>query len=350
MSQKNKRENSYYRKPDKPAYTRRAFHHDYTRPARYMITLRKASGIPVLATVSGNLKVADPLDSDFPKAIPNNVGNCFTDACRQWCEQYPQIRIDAAVVMPDHIHFCIQVTHGLPNGLSRAIASLMGKTTKLYRNTSPVDKSEIPFFHKGFTDSIAYTDAQYHAQLCYVADNPRRLLMKRLFPDLYRMRWIIRIGELKLLAVGNIYLLKNPDLQVVRFSRRFTKDEIRAKREAWQYCVENGGALISPFIHHVENDMRKTAMSQNGNIIRICENGFSERFSPNKSEFELMGTRHLLLIGPFEYKSEKTAMKYTYAQYLNSIASLLASRPPGMRIYPFKPQERNKCPIVARTK
>lgn len=350
MSQKNKRENSYYRKPDKPAYTRRAFHHDYTRPARYMITLRKASGIPVLATVSGNLKVADPLDSDFPKAIPNNVGNCFTDACRQWCEQYPQIRIDAAVVMPDHIHFCIQVTHGLPNGLSRAIASLMGKTTKLYRNTSPVDKSEIPFFHKGFTDSIAYTDAQYHAQLCYVADNPRRLLMKRLFPDLYRMRWIIRIGELKLLAVGNIYLLKNPDLQVVRFSRRFTKDEIRAKREAWQYCVENGGALISPFIHPVENDMRKTAMSQNGNIIRICENGFSERFSPNKSEFELMGTRHLLLIGPFEYKSEKTAMKYTYAQYLNSIASLLASRPPGMRIYPFIPQERNKCPIVARTK
>lgn len=51
-----------------------------------------------------------------------------------------------------------------------------------------------------------------------------------------------------------------------------------------------------------------------------------------------MGTRHLLLIGPLEYNSEKTAMRYTYAQYLNSIASLLASRPLGMRIYPFKPQ------------
>lgn len=341
MSQKNKRENPYYRKPDKPAYTRRALHHDYTIPARYMITLRKASGIPVLATVSGDLKVSDPLDPDFPKAMPNNVGSCFIDACRQWCEKYPQIRIDAAVVMPDHIHFCIQVTHGLPNGLSRAIAGLMGKTTKLYGIILPEDKARPPFFNKGFTDSIAYTDAQYSAQLCYVADNPRRLLMKRLFPDLYRMRWIIRIGELELLAVGNIYLLKNPDLQVVRFSRRFTKQEIQAKREVWQYCVDNGGALISPFIHPVENDMRKIVMNQNGNIIRICENGFSERFSPHKSEFELMGTRHLLLIGPLEYNSEKTAMRYTYAQYLNSIASLLASRPPGMRIYPFTPRAKN---------
>lgn len=54
-----------------------------------------------------------------------------------------------------------------------------------------------------------------------------------------------------------------------------------------------------------------------------------------------MGTRHLLLIGPLEYNSEKTAMRYTYAQYLNSIASLLASRPPGMRIYPFTPRAKN---------
>lgn len=156
--------------------------------------------------------------------------------------------------------------------------------------------------------------------------------MKRAFPDLYRTRWVIISGEIQMMAIGNIYLLKNPHLHVVRFSRKFSDEQKAANYKAWERCIENGGALISPFIHPYEKDMRDKGIECGGNIIRICENGFSERFAPSKSEFELMGTRRLLLIAPMEYESQKIDMKYSYAQKLNSIAEHFASHPSDMHI------------------
>jgi len=36
--------------PKQPSMQRRAFHHDYRRPARYLITIAKSPAIPPLAT------------------------------------------------------------------------------------------------------------------------------------------------------------------------------------------------------------------------------------------------------------------------------------------------------------
>ena len=71
--------------------------------------------------------------------------------------------------------------------------------------------------------------------------------------------------------------------------------------------------------------MRKEAMTHGGRIIRICDNGFSERFAPSVGEFELLSTGHLLLISPNDYDTQRAQMKYTRAQQLNTLAELLAS-------------------------
>lgn len=358
MINKHSPENPYYRRPDKPCHLRRALHHDYTRPARYMITLHKSEETPILSSITGNLSVTDPAHPDFPRSIPGKAGAMFLEALDKWNLQYPQIQTDSVIIMPDHIHLCIDVKRHLPTGLSRAIANLMGKATAIRHaiqhpgspdktadgNNNTVtgktdshqssDTKKQPFFTKGYNDSIAYTDQQYQTQLQYILDNPRRLLMKREFPDLFRMRWIITAGNIQVAAIGNIHLLKKPHLQVVRFSRRYTADRLKTNNEAWHRCLENGGVLISPFIHPVEKDMKAEAIAKGGNIIRICENGFSERFAPSKTEFDLMGTHRLLLIAPVEYTSQKKDLKYSFAQKLNSIAELLASRPANMRIRP----------------
>lgn len=319
-----KDKNPYLRRPDKPSYTRRAAHHDYKRPARYMITLKKAAEIPVLSVVKGNPAITDIEHADAPAAIPNEVGELFVKAMDQWIGKYRQLYIPEYVIMPDHIHFCLDVTALLPNGLGQAMSWLMGRTTSLYREYSG---TEVQFFQRGYTDSIAYNDLQFITQRRYVQDNPRRLIIKRMHPDLFFTRWIITVDGIKLTALGNIFLLKNPHIQVVRFSRKYSQEQLQANRRAWETCLENDGVLISPFIHPVEKEMKNEAMAAGGKIIRIVENGFPERYSPPKSEFDMLGTGRLLLLGPGEYDSQKKEMKYSYARYLNSLAELLAAHP-----------------------
>ena len=324
--------NPFYTKPLSPRYTRRARHHDYSRPGKYMITLKKAPYITSLSQIAGNLS---DIDTDPPRAIPTSTGILFERALKIWLVKYSQLDVPDLVIMPDHIHFCLVVKSELPTGLSRAMAVLMGLTSSLYKETCD-STNHSPFFQKGFTDSIAYTQNQFEIQKNYVRDNPRRLLIKRLHPDLFFKRWIISVNGITLMALGNIFLLKNPHICVVRFSRKFDETKVQANLRDWHRCVENGGALISPFIHPLENDMRKTALSNGGNIIRILDNGFSDRYSPNKEEMDALSSKKLLLISPVEYTSQKVKLKYSFAQHLNSIAELLASHPAGMTLKPFK--------------
>ncbi len=327
-------ENPYYRKPEKGRYTHRAFHHDYCRPAKYMITLKKASYIPVLSRIKGNPSVLS--EPDAPVAEPTATGLLFAEAMSQWLVKYPQVHVPEAVIMPDHIHFCLSVDNVLPSGLSRAVAVLMGMTTMQYRNSSIIPdehkEMQVPFFQKGYTDSIAYNLEQFETQMRYVRDNPRRLLIKRLHPDLFFKRWILSVADQELMAIGNIFLLRNPHIEVVRFSRRFTDAQRQANKATWHRCIENGGVLISPFIHPEENEMRKYAMANCGSIIRIVDNGFADRFAPPKSEFDILGDGKLLYVGPTRHDTQKQDMTYGFARYLNSLAEMLASHPVEMRI------------------
>ena len=336
MPRKNIDPNPRQSAPQRPNYKRRAYNHDYTKPARYMLTLFKADDIPTLSAVKGDISISDPNNPNSPAAIVTKSGECIVRALHEWHARYLIINVDEYVIMPDHIHLCVNVRFNLDVGLSRAVANLMGMTTKAYSELiygKGTDK-RIKFFKKGFTDSIAYSDDQYNNQRKYVTDNPRRLLMKRAYPDLYRRKWLIKIGDMQLMAVGNIFLLKNPHIEVVRFSGNYSEGQVLMNLKRWERCIDNGGALISPFIHPKENDMRKKALARCGNIIRICENGFSERFAPALEEFNYMGTKHLLLIGPAEYSTQKIDMKRNLAMRMNLIAEMIANHPENMRISP----------------
>lgn len=325
-----------YMKPKKPSYTRRARHHDYHCAARYMITLKKAPEIPILSRITGDPKSADSAAPEFPRAVPTPVGECFEKALTEWIRRYPQMRVDPYVIMPDHIHFRLHVTDDIPSGLSTAIASLMGQTTNQYKELLSRSNTNFPedlrYFHKGYTDSIAYDLQQFDTQRVYITDNPRRLLIKRQHPDFFFARWLLHNESFSMIAIGNIYLLKNPHIEHVRFSRKFSEQQNLENRAAWVRCVENEGVLISPFIHPVEKEMRDYAIKNEGKIIRFEHDGFSERYSPSKIELELLAEGRLLLLGPVEHNTEKTKLTRNMSMQLNAIARWLATYPTNLRI------------------
>ncbi len=172
-----------------------------------------------------------------------------------------------------------------------------------------------------------------------MADNPRRLLLKRLHPELFFRKWEIILGDLSLTASGNIFLLHSPSLINVRFSRRYTPQQWHELKEQYLAVIYNRGTLISPFIHPEEKAIRDEAISQGANIIRICDNGFSDRFSPQGLEFDLAGSSRLLLIAPGPYDTRCHDLTYRHAQALNAIALRIAQMPCGeARFRPVAPR------------
>ena len=318
--------NPFYREPLHPNYHRRSFRNDYCRPARYMVTIMKSSYVGALSRVVGNPMSMSP-DTNAPHVDVLLPGNQIETALRLWLGRYHQIVVVKYVIMPDHVHLCIHVKEFLKIGLGSAIGNLMGRVSRLRHDAIPehLRPAEMqPFFQKGFNDRIAYDDVQWERQQKYIEDNPRRYLIKRLFPEYYRNVWIVSIGDWQFYAMGNVFLLKNPDIQAVRFSRKFREDEFERYVVNWKKCVENSGVLVSPFIHPKEKEIRDYAISNGTSIIRICEKGFEGRISPQGREFELMSHSRLLLVYPEVYENETKEISYNKAREMNGMAARIA--------------------------
>lgn len=314
-------DNPFYRNPDHPNFNRRARHHDYTRPAKYLITFLKDSTTPVLSNIVG---FPPYVSYESAQTILTDLGSLIPSAISKWIEIYPQIIVPAYAIMPDHIHLCVAVTTSLPTGLSRSIGRLKGLISSAYHYSLPetVRPNKMQtLFTKGFNDRIAYDDEQWDNQIHYTRDNPRRYMLKQSFPDYMTRRWIITMGEEQYMAIGNIFLLKQPHLFPVKFSRKFSDKESMEWMERGKSMLHNGAIPISPYIHSKEKELKEYAINQGFAMVRVCTNGFAERESASGSEFELMSQGRLLLIAPIEHKTRKEELRYSYAQYLNGVAA-----------------------------
>ncbi len=312
--------NPFYRNPDHPNFNRRARHHDYTRPAKYLITFLKQSSTPALSEIVGF-----PPYISYESAQTNlySLGNLVLSAISEWMEKYPQIIVAAYTIMPDHVHLCVDVTTRLPMGLSRAVGRLKGLISSDYHKSLPVGMrpSEMQtLFSKGFNDRIAYDSEQWENQIHYTRDNPRRYMLKQSIPDYMTRRWILTMGEEQYMAKGNIFLLKQPHLFPVKFSRKFSDKESMEWMERGKNMLHNGAIPISPYIHSKEKELKEYAINQGFAMVRVCTNSFAERESASRKEFELMAEGRLLLIAPMTHNTRKEDLRYSYAQYLNGVA------------------------------
>lgn len=298
-------------------YTRRSDKHRYDWPARYMFTLTQHPGLPPFCTLSGS--------SLAPVRTLTPFGQLIDRKIRQIPEYTPAIQILGYVIMPDHIHLVIHVTDFLDRKVGYKIGGFMGGCTSEWRRIT--GKPEVSVF-KPYHDRIIHDGDHLQTVLKYVADNPRRLLIKREYPDLFRVYNHLQIhitnGLLEFAAYGNLFLLRDFQKEPVRIHRRWSPEELEEYREKRLACTANGGVLVSPFIHPWERQIRDEALALGGRIIALRADGFPERFKPSGEEFRLCSEGRLLLLAPWP-KLHNVTLTRAMALDLNDLATRVAA-------------------------
>ncbi len=109
------------------------------------------------------------------------AGEAVRDEFLRIGEHHPEIKPLFIQVMPDHVHFIIHVTKPMARPLGQAIAGFKAGSSK-----AAIGKGGL--WAEGFQDTILFHEGQLDSMFAYLRDNPRRLAIKQLFPELFRVR------------------------------------------------------------------------------------------------------------------------------------------------------------------
>lgn len=309
----------------KPRQTRRAFFHDYRDPRIYMFTLRKSQGIPVFSNVAGNPKIVSPPDA--PHIELTETGSIIgAEILRTAGMRADYLDIYSYMIMPDHMHLILRVKKRLDQPVTKIIGIIESAITSNCRKSGIILPDQSVFERNSIHDRILTKTGQLDILKKYIADNPRRYLVKKLYPDLFRRHLSITLGEKRFDSVGNIFLLSKP-LFPVHVRRRWTQPEKEAYREECLQMALADHVMISPFIHPLEREIMKDALDAGGLIIKITERGFAERWKPEGKWFDLCAAGRYLIIAESGYPDIRRDMNYQIASHMNELAAYIAALP-----------------------
>ena len=325
----------------KPSMLRRRVGHDYTERQIYMVTMTTEGRRPLFGQVVGRSD-APAGDNNAPRIVLSELG---TRVQQEWLgipNYYPEIKIIALQMMPDHLHGILFVKQKMQKDLSRVIRGFKTGCNRAYRalfSASPAvpcvatqsqqrapsnPKGSHPkhglLFAPGFNDQLLLSQGQLQTWLDYLRDNPRRLLMKREHPDLFRVQRNLIIKGQQFSAIGNRFLLNRPMRQQVQCSRRLTEEQIAEKTEEMLSLAQQGAVLVSPCISKGEKLIMRAAFDAGMPLIILQENGFTDLAKPGGQRMDACARGQLLLLAPWEHHNERTAITRNQCLTLNALA------------------------------
>lgn len=291
-------------------------------------------------------------------------------------EHHPEIKPLFIQVMPDHVHFIIHVRQPMARPLGQAIAGFKAGSSK-----AAIGKGGL--WAEGFQDTILFHEGQLDAMFNYLRDNPRRLAVKQLMPEVFRVRndLILKLPlqaqdgalprqaqsrvlcsvlgaaapslEAHFSAIGNLFLLDSPNILQVQCSRSYlaykrlpkpgggrkiARDaagipaiekitpEFEEKRDELLAAAKHGAVLISPCISDGEREIARLAFAASLPVIALRNMGFSPLYKPGGKLFDKTANGKLLLLAPaaWPYSTAEKPMTRFDACALNRIAQLIA--------------------------
>lgn len=332
-----------------PSMTRRRVGHDYESRQMYLITMTVEGRRPLLGEVVGNPNA--PADSPgAPRIELNALGKEVERLWHAIPTYYPEVAVIALQLMPDHLHGILFVKSRTDYHLGRVINGFKIATNRAYRaameaqgsppTSSSVSPSSSPspsqrqcrcgannhaskqglLWSKGYTDGILDRKGQLETWKNYLRDNPKRLLIKRMFPDYFRVQRHVKVGTYECSAIGNRFLLTKPQRLQVQCSRSMTPEQIS---QTCDYCLQQaraGAVLVSPCISPGEKQIMRTAFEAGYPLILLQENGFSDLAKPNGAKFEACAKGQLLIIAPWEHHNFHTTISRAQCLALNDLA------------------------------
>lgn len=311
-------------------HTKRAFFHDYCAPGYYLITATALPGSPRFSEIPyENLAEIKKGTMMIPDHTP--LGEAIKNEILDIPAHHPEMRIHRFVVMPDHIHFVLQVKERLKRMLGRELAGFFGACSKA--NSSMLGVQEVRTLFAPYFERIIFTHEQLDRAIKYVEDNPRRYILKKRNPYLFRRYLHLDIAGDEYAAFGNIFLLRELHLLPVRIHRRWSQEEFRSYSEYCEEEIDKGAVAITPGIHPAERAILDYARKNGGSMIILKDQGFEDRFKPQGSDFDLCAEGRLLLLAPWQENiGRKSTAGYSEFHQMNDLALKIASLPPAGRL------------------
>jgi hypothetical protein len=350
----------------KPSMLRRCLDHDYTDRQIYMLTLTTEGRRPLFGQVKG--------DPQAPKGSANSAHielSELGEAVRQnWFaipRHYPKMKVLALQMMPDHLHGILFVTEKMDKPLGQAIAGFKAGCNKAYRELllhqpvqyvaavpqqtqqavpqqtqqavpqqtqqarpprSTYDRSHGLLFSPSYNDRLLIRAGQLDTWLNYLDDNPRRLLMKRQHPDLFRVRFGLTIGHQTYSALGNRFLLTYPDRRQVQCSRSLTEGQIQERIDQALAAAQLGAVHVSPAISKGEKAVMRALLNAQCPLIYLEENGLTPYTKPNGEFFEACSRGQLLILAPWGHHNEHLLITRNKCLTLNAMTRQICEGEP----------------------
>lgn len=317
--------------------SRRSFSHDYCSPSYYMITVTTTDGSPALSMIP-DIDLPELKRGEMIMPLPTELGKLIQKEIMDIPRHHREIRIMRFVLMPDHIHVVMGVKERLKRKLGNELAGFLGACSK--HRMAICGDSELKTLFKPFNDRIIYNFQQLDRAIKYVVDNPRRLIIKRKLPDLFKRYLHLDIAGHEYAAYGNIFLLKGISLLPVRIHRRWSEQEFADYKNRCRILISQGAIPISPAIHKAEKEIINSAVESGSSVILLKDQGFEERFKPKGKEFDLCSEGRLLLLAPWpENIGRKSTSGYTEFHKMNDLALAISNLPADSRLS-LKPSSR----------
>ena len=326
-----------------PSMTRRRDGHDYEARQMYLITITVEGRRPLLGRVVGNPEAAEGTP-DAPHTELSPLGKAVEQQWMAISHYHPEVKVLALQMMPDHLHSILFVKERMPQHLGHIIKGFKASTNKEYRRLiAPAPSTAVPVVSSaatpsqrtgrpkpdrkhgllwsiGYTDGILGRKGQLNNWLAYLRDNPRRLLMKRLHPEFFRVQRNVQVGSYEFSAIGNRYLLSHPVRLQVQCSRRLTQEEIVQQMNHYLGLAKRGAVLVSPSISPGEKAIMRAAFDAGYPLILLQENGFTELAKPGGARFDACAEGRLLILAPWEHHNQRLAINRSQCLSLNDMA------------------------------
>ena len=311
--------------------------HGWKEAGIYLLTLNVDGWKPVLGELAG--------DAERARIETSALGIRVSKEIQRIPQFYPQIKILAKQIMPDHLHVVLQVMEPLPVALGLVVRGLKQGCNRAWREVSmaalveakaamqsPSDLTATmgagregvgirsgALFETGYHVRALIEKGQLKHMIDYVHDNPRRLAVRKANKALFHIQRKVTAAGRTFDTYGNTELLKGRCLSVVCHGgwNRHKQETYRQERIT---AAKEGVALVGAFISKQESNIRDEAIKAGGRIILLVENGFSERYKPAGRWFDLCAEGRLLLLAPWAYRKENHTISRNECLQLNRMA------------------------------
>ena len=350
-----------------PSMQRRCVDNDYTERRMYMITMVTEGRRPLFGEVAGRSEATEP-SPDAPHIVLTRLGEAVAQAWHDISTYHPEVEVVALQMMPDHLHGILFVKEKMEKPLGKVLLGFKQGCNKAFRELLPTDYAhqvkhahQVKYAHqveyvavlqqqtkqqqteqqppkatdrkrgllfaKGYNDRILLHQGQLERWLHYLKDNPRRLLMKRENPELFRVQRGLKYAGMSFSAIGNRFLLERPMKVQVQCSRRMTDEEVQRRLDECLALARQGAVMVSPAISKGEKAIMRAVFDEGLPVIYLQENGFTDLAKPGGKRMEACARGQLLILAPWEHHNERLTIKRGQCLQLNDMAKAICESP-----------------------